>query len=154
MKKLEIQFVEFMPKGLRPDTLYVSMEYATAVHLCACGCGSKVVTPLAPVAGWKLTYDGENLTLAPSIGNWSFPCRSHYFIRNSRIVWAGDMPQAEILAGREQDRKAIDLRYNKAPTAQTTTREPEENERISSTSVSQSKNGILKSLFNRIMSWF
>ena len=29
-------------------------------------------------------------TLDPSIGNWSFACRSHYFMRKGRVVWAGN----------------------------------------------------------------
>jgi hypothetical protein len=36
--------------------LYVSLEYATAIHACACGCGNEVVTPLSP-NGWKLTFE-------------------------------------------------------------------------------------------------
>ncbi|MBF0480042.1 MAG: hypothetical protein HQK81_00565 [Desulfovibrionaceae bacterium] len=151
MKKLEIQFVQFMPKELRSDTLYVSMEYATVVHLCACGCGSKVVTPLSSVGGWKLTYDGENLTLYPSIGNWSFPCRSHYFVRNSRVVWAGDMSQAEILAGREQDRKAMNTNYNRAPV---TPEQPGKNEKIPPDMAGRSRSGILERLLERLKMWF
>jgi hypothetical protein len=42
-----------------------------------CGCGKKVVLPLHPTHG-KLTYDGETVSLSPSVGNWSFPCESHY----------------------------------------------------------------------------
>ncbi|WP_353963011.1 DUF6527 family protein [Streptomyces sp. NBC_00365] len=38
----------------------------------SCGCGRKVVTPLAPQE-WKLTLDGVSVSLHPSIGNWSFP---------------------------------------------------------------------------------
>ena len=53
----------------------MSIPYATAVHLCACGCGNKVVTPFSP-AEWQLTYDGDTVSLSPSIGNWQFPCKS------------------------------------------------------------------------------
>ena len=31
----------------------------------------------------------DTVSLHPSIGNWSFPCRSHYWIRGNRVVWAG-----------------------------------------------------------------
>jgi Family of unknown function (DUF6527) len=74
------QFVEFMPKLLDDGVLYVSMTYATASHRCFCGCGMKVVTPLSPT-DWRLTFDGDSLSLHPSIGNWSYPCRSHYIRR-------------------------------------------------------------------------
>ena len=55
---------------------------------------------------WKLTFDGKTVTLDPSIGNWSFPCRSHYWLRNNKVQWAGDWSQARIDANREYDRRA------------------------------------------------
>lgn len=86
-KPIRHQFVEFMPEQLEPDTLYISLPYQTAIHLCACGCGIKTVTPLG-YDGWLLTYANETVSLSPSIGNQQFPCRSHYWIRESRVVWA------------------------------------------------------------------
>ena len=41
-------FVKYIPEKLEKGKLYISMEYATASHLCACGCGEKVVTPISP----------------------------------------------------------------------------------------------------------
>ncbi|HEX8779863.1 MAG TPA: DUF6527 family protein, partial [Nocardioides sp.] len=84
---LQHQFVEFIPPKLEDGTIYVSIEYATASHLCACGCGELVVTPFSPT-DWRLTFDGETISLWPSIGNWSFDCESHYFVRNGRVEWA------------------------------------------------------------------
>ena len=52
-----------------------------------CGCGNEVVTPLSP-SDWELNYNGESISLHPSIGNWSFDCQSHYWVRNNEIVWA------------------------------------------------------------------
>lgn len=80
-------FVEFMPPQLAPDTLYISLQYKTAIHLCACGCGIKTVTPLG-YDGWLLTWADGKATLSPSIGNQQFPCKSHYWIRENKIVWA------------------------------------------------------------------
>ncbi len=85
MKTLQHKFVEQIPDVISPGILYVSMDYATAIHSCACGCGNEVVTPLSP-SDWKLLYDGETVTLKPSIGNWNFRCRSHYWITNNKIV--------------------------------------------------------------------
>ena len=96
------QFVEFMPKVLDEGVLYVSMTYATASHRCFCGCGMKVVTPLSPT-DWRLTFDGDSLSLYPSIGNWSYPCRSHYILRGNRIVWAEPMSSDDIQAIRYAD---------------------------------------------------
>lgn len=84
MKTIKPKFVEYVPGTLEEGVLYVSMEYRTAVHLCICGCGNKVVTPISPKF-WKLTYDGAGISLYPSIGNWNFPCQSHYWIKDSLI---------------------------------------------------------------------
>ena len=99
------EFVEFIPSTLQEGVLYVSLAYSTASHLCCCGCGKEVVTPLSPT-DWKLVCDGETVSLEPSIGNWSFACRSHYWIRRNRVHWAGQMSRERIEAGRAHDRAA------------------------------------------------
>jgi hypothetical protein len=98
------EFVEYIPETLREGTVYVSMRFATAVHRCCCGCGREVVTPLSPTA-WKLIFDGRSISLRPSIGNWSFPCRSHYWITNDRIEPAMRWSTKEIAAGRAEERR-------------------------------------------------
>ncbi|MBS1623426.1 MAG: hypothetical protein JST83_05365 [Bacteroidetes bacterium] len=87
MKTILHKFVELIPDTLEEGILYISIEYGTALHKCACGCGKEVVTPLAP-DGWELTYNGKTVSLSPSIGNWNFDCNSHYWIRKSEIRWA------------------------------------------------------------------
>jgi hypothetical protein len=102
---LDTEFVTSVPDRLAEHTLYVSMEYATVAHKCCCGCGLEVVTPLSPT-DWKLTYDGVSVSLHPSIGNWNFPCRSHYWIDKGKVRWAGDMTQEQIDGVRAHDRRA------------------------------------------------
>lgn len=87
MKIYEIkkEFVRRVPAELQEGVLYVCLDCDVVVHKCACGCGEKVVLPLSP-EHWKLTYDGE-VTLSPSIGNYQYECKSHYFIRNGKVVW-------------------------------------------------------------------
>lgn len=97
-------FVETIPEAMDAGVLYVSMSLASAIHLCACGCGREVITPLSPT-DWKLCFDGEDVTLEPSIGNWSFPCRSHYWIRGGKVRWAGPWSTKEIADERAYDRK-------------------------------------------------
>jgi hypothetical protein len=97
------RFVESIPEQVDAGVLYVSMTFATAIHLCACGCGREVVTPMAPT-DWKLCFDGETVTLDPSIGNWGFPCHSHYWVRKNQIRWARSMSDKEIQNGRAYDR--------------------------------------------------
>jgi len=104
---LKHEFVEFIPAELQERTLYISIRFATVSHLCPCGCKNKAVTPLKPT-DWKLIFDGKTVSLHPSVGNWSFPCRSHYWVKNNRIQWAEDRPKERIDAGRASDRHAKD----------------------------------------------
>lgn len=96
-------YVEYIPEKLEPGVLYISRKYRTASHLCCCGCEFKVVTPLNP-AKWKLTDHGQTVSLFPSIGNWSFPCKSHYWIDHGRIQWAREMSERQIANVRKKDR--------------------------------------------------
>lgn len=102
-QRLSHEFVEFIPEQLQEGVLYVSTTYATAAHLCFCGCGREVVTPLSPT-DWRLTFNRKTVSLSPSIGNWSFPCRSHYWIKDNCVQWCGEMQQHAIDAGRVRDR--------------------------------------------------
>ena len=109
-RPIAFEFVDQVPELRDEGKLYISIKYRTAIHNCFCGCGMKVVTPIRPT-GWRLTYDGDAVSLHPSIGNWSFKCRSHYWIENSQAVQAGAMSQAEIEAGRRRDRAAKDAYF-------------------------------------------
>jgi hypothetical protein len=110
---IEHGFVDFIPRELKERTLYISIEFATATHKCFCGCGSEVVTPISPV-DWQLTYDGETVSLSPSIGSWSLSCRSHYWIRRNVVQWAGEMSAEEIADVRRRDDRDR-LRHYGAP---------------------------------------
>ncbi len=99
------EFVEYIPSSLKDGKIYVSLTFATAIHKCCCGCGKDVVTPLSPT-DWKLIFDGQTISLHPSIGNWSFACKSHYWIKCNRIKWASRWSQEDIEAGRIRDRDA------------------------------------------------
>lgn len=102
------QIVELVPKPLLYGYLYISPKYKSAVHLCCCGCGEKVVTPLSP-AEWCLSWKDIKASLHPSIGNWSMPCQSHYFIRNNRVVWAGQMSKQQIRVVHARDKAALEV---------------------------------------------
>ncbi|MGJ8637799.1 MAG: DUF6527 family protein [Opitutaceae bacterium] len=95
MNKLTHQFVEHLPDQLEEGALYVSTKFATVAHLCCCGCGNEIITPLSPT-DWKLTYDGKSVSLYPSIGSWSLDCRSHYWIKHNKVKWAGAWSKQEI----------------------------------------------------------
>ncbi len=96
------QFVQSAPRDLLPSVLYISLEYCSMLHLCACGCGRKVVTPISP-NDWSMTFNGQSVTVSPSIGSWSLPCRSHYLIKRGKVVWAGDWTDEQIKKARAVD---------------------------------------------------
>ena len=104
--RLEPVFVDEVPREIEPGKLYISVAYTTAIHLCCCGCGSEVVTPLHP-ARWSVTYDGATVSLSPSVGSWALPCRSHYVIRRNQVRWASPWSKEKIEAGRKRDRRAV-----------------------------------------------
>lgn len=98
------QFVDTMPDALDEGVVYVSLTYDLAMHRCCCGCGLEVVTPLNP-ARWELTYNGVSISLYPSIGNWEFPCQSHYWIRRNQVVWDKKWSRALIEKNRARDQR-------------------------------------------------
>ena len=119
--QLEPVFVDTMPERLEEGHLYISKRYRTAMHLCCCGCGLEVVTPLNP-AKWRLTEHGATVSLFPSVGNWGFPCQSHYVIERDRVRWAMGMSAKQIESVRHRDRAAVVTMGNLAPPK--TTRPP------------------------------
>lgn len=134
------EFVESFPDQLEDGKLYVSIDFATVAHRCACGCGHQVITPLSP-ADWQLTFDGESISLWPSIGNWSFDCQSHYWIKNNKVRWAAKWSPEEISAVRHSDRLAQEEYYETEPN-EAEVQEP-------AASVPSRKQG----LFERILRW-
>lgn len=107
--RLEHRFVQHIPDSISPGILFISMEYGIAAHSCCCGCGEEVVTPFTPT-DWKMIFDGETISLHPSVGNWSLACRSHYVIRQGRVIEAGQWTDAQVEAERSRDR-ATKARY-------------------------------------------
>lgn len=116
MRQLHLRpvFVEFIPEILENGILYVSMEYRATAHRCCCGCGSPVYLPLGPTE-WRLTFDGEVIWIDPSVGCWSLPCRSHYWIRGNRIQWAEQWTTERVDAARAHHRHRRDS-YFASPT--------------------------------------
>ena len=92
LKELEMQVVHRVPEALEVGFLYICFDCNVVVHLCACGCGEKVVLPIAPDY-WSVRYDGETVSLVPSIGNYQFPCKSHYWIKENKVIWADRQAQ-------------------------------------------------------------
>lgn len=111
------EFVEYIPEQLTEGVVYVSIPFRTVVHRCFCGCGLEVVTPLSPTK-WTLSFDGQAVSLTPSIGNWSFPCQSHYWIRGNRVEWTRRWTLRQIAAARALDgRDSAPQEVDSAPQA-------------------------------------
>lgn len=104
--QIKPEFVSRIPKTLSEGVLYISEKYSTAAHICCCGCGMKVITPLRP-GRWKLVLKKGQVSLRPSIGNWSLACQSHYWISENRVEWERSYSSAEIEANRERDHGVI-----------------------------------------------
>jgi len=137
---LSYKFVDAIPEKLEEQTLYIAMDYATAVHKCCCGCGKEVVTPLSPT-DWKLIYDGVSISLNPSIGNWSFDCKSHYWIERNIVRWAAQWTDDQVANGRSLDQRAKARYY--------------EQQEIGATSTHHRKNENPRTgLLSRIKRWF
>lgn len=116
----KLQRVQYMPKALEPGILYVAEEFDVAGHLCACGCGNKVMTPLGPTE-WAFDEAADGPTLSPSIGSWQLPCKSHYWITRGKVRWAEDWTPDRIERGRqaeeERRRAYYDSRLKPSPRA-------------------------------------
>lgn len=87
---------EELPQILNPEHIYVLGEGNNlwfVALLCPCGCGGFLQMSLLPGANpqWRLTQHADgSISLEPSV--WRrIGCRSHFFIRNSKIVWCRDI---------------------------------------------------------------
>lgn len=106
-------FVDAFPTAPEPGVLYVSVDFATTMHLCMCGCRQEVVAPLDPT-DWTVQFDGRSVSLTPSIGNWSLPCQSHYVLARGQVRWARRWNTAQINAGRARATVAKERQYGRA----------------------------------------
>jgi len=102
--RFRLERVQHIPAVLEPGVLYVAEAFGAAAHLCACGCGDKVRTPLTATE-WQLEESPFGPTLWPSIGRSHHPCGSHYWIRDGEVHWAPTWTQKEIVAGRSAEER-------------------------------------------------
>ena len=92
-----------MPESIKEGELYISIKHRLVEHMCACGCGTEISLPLGR-SEWKIEYDGETVSLWPSIGNWRLPCKSHYVIQENKTNWCRQWSEKEIYIERIRDR--------------------------------------------------
>lgn len=99
------RFVERIPSVLEDGVVYVSVGFGTVVHKCFCGCGDKVVTPLTPL-DWVVIFDGQSVSLYPSIGRWDARCQSHYWIQNNQVLWMPKWSKDKVGALKRREAKS------------------------------------------------
>lgn len=107
IENIRPEFVTEFPVVFEQGVLYISEEFETAGHLCCCGCKEKVITPLNP-AKWHLSKEGGTVSLWPSIGNWNYACKSHYFIAKNRVIEAGQLDARTIESVKRRDKRDMD----------------------------------------------
>lgn len=122
-RSLQHSFVEHFPDQLDAGIVYISLDFGSVAHSCCCGCGEEVVTPLTPT-DWRISYDGETVSLHPSVGNWTLACRSHYVIDRGRVIAALPWSKLQIEAERRRDRRAKHLYYTKETSQSSTLAKP------------------------------
>jgi hypothetical protein len=108
-QRFELRKIQYMPAKLDPGVLYVAAAFGAAAHLCACGCGTIVRTPLNR---WSLIETKDGPTLVPSIGNWQESCRSHYCIVRGVVRWAGRWTPEQIAVGRQREQERVGAYYD------------------------------------------
>ena len=146
MKILELtpRDLDEFPRVLEEGILYISEECELSAHKCCCGCGEDVFTPLNP-ARWRLDRNCGRVSLHPSIGNWKCAGRSHYWIRNNRVIPSFGMDDediAEVIELDQIDREEYFAQLQPAPPT-------------GSSQASAPKPRLwLARLFKRLRSWF
>jgi Family of unknown function (DUF6527) len=78
---------------------------------------SSAYLPFTPTE-WKMTSDGETISLRPSIGNWTLKCRSHYVIDRGKVIEASPWSNEQVEAERRRDRAAKSRFYGQSPTVE------------------------------------
>lgn len=90
--RLKAKFLTEVPDALNDATIYVVGEngyHWFAVMLCPCGCKQRVHLNLVQSASpkWRFhRHPNGALSFSPSIAR-SKGCKSHFFIKESKIVW-------------------------------------------------------------------
>lgn len=92
-KPFKYNFTHDVPDEFRQSVVYIVGEegfYWQLVMLCPCGCGAILYMSLLEeeFPSWSFTInDKKELSIHPSINRF-VGCKSHFFLRQGRVVWA------------------------------------------------------------------
>lgn len=86
------KYINYHAGQMEEGILYVSSKAdADGVkgvwYICPCGCGIYMRIPYVGKRKWDIIIKDDKVTLSPSI-LLKTHCKSHYFIRDGRVVWA------------------------------------------------------------------
>ena len=92
--KYHIAYTEDVPTVFKPLTVYIiglRTEPWQAAFICPCGCNAIIQLNLLREASprWKVYTKRNKVTLYPSI-NRRVGCKSHFYIRKGKVIWAFD----------------------------------------------------------------
>lgn len=112
-KRMEVTytFVDYIPEDLDEGVIYIALEFGAVIHLCCDGCGERVSTPLHP-AQWKLIFDGETVSIQPSVGSSELACNSHYIIERNRVRWCRPLTEWKAAKDRAADVATVDRYFD------------------------------------------
>lgn len=108
---LQHKFVQTIPEHIESGVLYISTEFRMSSHKCGCGCGERIDILFSPT-DWELIFNGETVSIYPSIGNWNYKCQSHYYITENKFVFAPKWTKKQISDGRKRDLHRKDKHYS------------------------------------------
>lgn len=87
--------VEWPENGMSPSSvaegeLLIIKGNNLICFKCPCKCGTLINLPVSPKnegRNWGMTVDENGVTLVPSLQQKGHKCNSHFFIRNSQVIW-------------------------------------------------------------------
>lgn len=78
---------------LENGVLYIDDSSPYVEFLCPCGCGRVTMIPTnrnyecIQHPYWDISESNGTVSLSPSIYSTGFDCKSHYFIKENKIIW-------------------------------------------------------------------
>lgn len=96
MKRLEYNKVTIYDKTfkstLTPGELMLGQDKDIIQFLCPCGCGKEIYLTSkewCDVRGknWSILEKDGKVTLWPSVNATGFECKSHFWIKDNKVVW-------------------------------------------------------------------
>ena len=88
-----VESMTVLPKRLGSDIFIIRRNGMDrrVVFCCPCRCGRRIDLSLIKTERphWTIRTDRHKVSLRPSVWLQADPCGSHFFVRDSKIVWVG-----------------------------------------------------------------